>query len=206
MSAAIAYALTDEHVQDRFKRRLYRECWYGAAGTGPLLSYGWLHCYDDLYVGRFASVLHNPPCASPRAWRVEVDGTTLNDSGLVRGVQRLRVIEEVEYPWVTNEHCVRFALLCALQTHVPEFWKCWARSWLGGARRKVVEGKASTTPSAFAVTEAAQLAATSLAELATFKAHAVWSRAADAALLAVRSGVAIPLSTLAREALAVRGF
>ena len=123
------------------------------ATPGPnqnLCSSSWLHCYDSPLL----AVLHNPVHAciqNPRLFAVETAGDTKSDGGMKRGFRKMRLVEEIPLPIVTQEQRVRYGILCAKSVCVaPEFVK-WADGWLLGEDRSAAAGRAAVWAAAEAV-------------------------------------------------------
>lgn len=130
------YKLTTPEMQTHMGCEWTIGEWKEAPGKGLLCSSGWIHCYDSTLL----AVLMNPIHAnfrSPRLFECESDGLELDDSGLKRGVQRLRLIRELQIPKPSRNQRLRFGILCALKINASNAFERWAQDWLSGKDRTI---------------------------------------------------------------------
>lgn len=110
--------------------------WKETVGGWELCSPGWLHCYSHpliaILLNRIHANIHNP-----RLFKCEVEGKTLDDRGLKEGWTRMRLIEEMQIPRVSQNQSIAFAILCALEVSQNQCFIEWANNWLSGKNRNI---------------------------------------------------------------------
>jgi len=95
------------------------------------------------YTSPLLAVLMNPVHAdfiAPKLWIADGIGEAISD-GLKVGVKKLTIIREIPLPDVTDEHCMRFAILCAKRVTHSREWKKWADNWLSGRNHEIESAK-----------------------------------------------------------------
>jgi hypothetical protein len=137
---AVAIKLTDEHGQT------YGWMQWGEGvehtvehWTGELCSAGVIHCYegqteqDALALALLLNSIH-PNFTSPRAFRCEVSGRSVND-GMQSGWETVRTVREIPVPSVEAEQYIEAAITVVLEVCDDEQWRRWAECWLSGTDR-----------------------------------------------------------------------
>lgn len=129
------YKLTDQMLCTHGGYQWALGEWRETDGTGNLCGPGWLHAYSNPLLALLINPVH-ADIKSPRLWRAEGDGQTRDDRGLKLGFTRLRIIEEMPLPTITNEQRVMFAIRCAIEAGADDpDWMAWALHYIDGSDR-----------------------------------------------------------------------
>lgn len=165
--------------------------WCEASGVGDLCSPGWLHCYTHPLLAVLLDPIHGDFGSSAKLWEAEADGAEKDDNGLKLGVQRLRLVREIDLPRISREERVRWAILCALEVYPSGAWKEWARGWLSRSGR-AVRAAANAAAEAWAARDAAEARAGERAAAARAGAAAAeaWTARSAAEAAAWAAGAA----------------
>jgi len=129
MTMNIRYKLTEQDLTTYNDTKWVLNEWKETDGFGKLCTGGWLHCYSDPLL----AILLNPAHANitnPKLFKCEVEGKCLTDHGLKEGWTRMRIIEEVPFPQLSEINKIAFGILCALEVNNDEEFVKWAKNWL----------------------------------------------------------------------------
>jgi hypothetical protein len=137
----------------------------------------------------------------PRLFAAEYDGATIDDRGCKRGVQSLRVLEEITSIDVTIEHRQEFAIACALMVYHDPSFVVWASQWIRNIDRSANAADAANAAyaAAYAAANAAAYAAANAANAAAYAAYAAAYAAANAADATYADRCTINLSEIAHD-------
>ena len=125
----IRYKLTTQDLTTYANTKWVLNEWKETSGNGELCNSGWLHCYTSPLL----AILLNPIHANifnPKLFKCEVDGKCLEDYGRKEGWTRMRIIEEMEVPQLSNINKIAFGILCSLEICKDEKFVLWANNWL----------------------------------------------------------------------------
>ena len=138
MTMRTGYKLTDQNMRTHGGCQWRLGEWHESAGEGEIRGPGWLHGYDDHLLAMFMTPVHSG-ISELRMFRTELDGARIDDRGLQHGHARMRLVEELPVPVVTNEQRVRFAIFVCLDLRwcvpLPDVFVPWAARWLSGSDR-----------------------------------------------------------------------
>ena len=131
-----------------------------ASGTGPLCKAGWIHLYDSALVAAFMNPIHGN-FRDPRFWECEWSGATLDDHGLMRGVQICTTVREIPAIVPTTEQSIAFGIYAEQSVTTDAEWRRWAERWLSGEDRTCESARAAEAAALAAewVARAAEVAA-----------------------------------------------
>jgi len=158
MKTNIRYKLTTQDLTTYANTKWVLNEWKETSGNGELCTGGWLHCYSDPLL----AILLNPAHAdiiNPKLFKCEVEGECLTNYGLKEGWTRMRIIEEMEIPQLSNINKVAFGILCALEVCKEEFFVTWANKWLENKDRSIESAAAAAAAAAYAAASTANYAA-----------------------------------------------
>jgi len=192
----IRYKLTTQDLTTYNDTKWVLNEWKETSGKGELCTEGWLHCYTNPLL----AILLNPIHAridNPKLFKCEVDGKYLGDNGLKEGWTRMRIIEEMEIPQLSNINKIAFGILCALEVCKDEKFVLWANNWLENKDRSKESAAAAAAYTAY-YAAAAHYATAAAAYYAAAYANAA---AADAAYYTARNNKNINLIKLAKKCL-----
>jgi hypothetical protein len=209
-----AYKLTDANMQTYDNTQWVLREFKETSGQGNLCSEGWLHYYSDAKLAAFLNPIH-ANFAAPRLFEIEVAESIKSDRGLKYGCTRMRLVQELQFIKPTQEQCVKFGILCALEVCKEASFVKWANGWLDGTDRSIESARAAATAAAaayaaYAAARAAAWAAAWAADAAGAADAAAWAaeaaawaaRVADyAATAAARAGGTLDLVALAHKAM-----
>jgi len=166
--------------------------WRESPGEGDLCTDGWLHCYSHPLLAALLDPVNGNFGNYAKLWEAEAGGRSLDDHGRKLGVERLRIVREMDLPVVPAEARVRWAILCAMEVYTDEAWMRWADAWLSGEDRSGADAAAAAAAADAAASDAAAAAADAAAAAA----------AADAARAAASDAAAADAAAAARAAAA----
>jgi len=189
----IRYKLTTQDLTTYNDTKWVLNEWKETRGTGKLCTEGWLHCYTSPLLAILLNPIH-ADINSPKLFKCEVDGNCLEDYGRKEGWTRMRLIEEMEIPQLSNINKIAFGILCALEVYKDKKWVTWANNWL--------ENKDRSKESADAAADASYAAADSAAYYAAAYANADCYAAYAAAHAAYAAN--IDLIKLAEKAMEIK--
>ena len=118
-------------------------------GKGELCSSGWIHAYSHPLIAIFMNPIHGD-FKEPRLWECEAEGNTQDNNGSKLGVQKLTTIQEIPLPAATQEHRIRFGILCVKKVCAEPSWVAWANGWLSGKDRAAAAAAAAWAAAAAA--------------------------------------------------------
>ena len=196
MKMKIRYKLTKQDLTTYANTKWVLNEWKETSGNGELCTGGWLHCYTSPLL----SILLNPIHANitnPKLFKCEVEGKYLGDYGRKEGWTRMRIIEEIEVPQLSEINKIAFGILCALEVYKNKKFVLWANNWLENKDRSK-ESAAAAYHAANSASAAAYHAASAAADYAYYAADAA---AANAASYAARNKKNINLIKLAKRCL-----
>ena len=205
----IRYKLTKQDLTTYNYTKWVLNEWKETSGNGELCDSGWLHCYNSPLL----AILLNPIHANihnPKLFKCEVDGECLTDYGLKEGWTRMRIIEEMELPQLSNINKVAFGILCALEVYKDEKWVTWANNWLENKDRSKESARAvccyryaASANAANAANAAAASAYAYAAYAAVFAANAT-AYAAESTAYGCANSANINLIKLAEKAMEIK--
>ena len=211
MKTIIRYKLTTQDLTTFNDTKWVLNKWKETSGNGELCDSGWLHCYNSPLLAILLNHIH-ARIDNPKLFKCEVEGKCLTDYGLKEGWTRMRIIEEIEIPQLSNINKVAFGILCALEVCKEESFVTWANNWLENkdrskesARYAVYRYAANATNVANAAVFARYAAydAAYYAAAATADAFARFAAYADAAVYAARNKKNINLIKLVKKCLKI---
>jgi hypothetical protein len=112
---------------------------------------------------------------NPRLFIVECEGESKNDKGLKMGYTRMRLIEELDIPLITNVNLIAFGIMCAKEVYKKDSWLTWADRWLDGTDRTHDAAYAAANAATNAYANADAFAAANAANAAANAAYATAS-------------------------------
>jgi len=192
MKTNIRYKLTKRDLTTYNDTKWVLNEWKETSGLGGLCNSGWLHCYNSSLLAILLNPIH-ADITNPKLFKCEVEGECLTNHGLKEGWTRMRIIEEMEVPQLSEINKIAFGILCALEVNNDEKWVTWANNWL--------ENKDRSKESAAAYYSANAAAAARYAANAAYAANSAY--AADAAYYAAASAN-IDLIKLAEKAMEIK--
>ena len=131
----IRYKLTDQDLNTYHWTHWYLNEWKETSGLeDKLCTSSWLHCYTSPLLAILLNPIH-ADIINPKLFKCEVEGKCLTDKGLKEGWTRMRIIEEMEVPQLSNINKIAFGILCALEVCKEEKFVKWANNWLDGSDR-----------------------------------------------------------------------
>ena len=134
-------------------------------GDGDLCSLHWYHYYHDPLLAAFMNPGH-ADIDNPKCFVIDALGNHKDDSGVKGGCTKMRLVREVEFPVITREQRIAFAILCAKEVYKDDKWNVWADEWLSEKNRS------SSAAAAYAANAATSYAAAYAASAAAYAAYA----------------------------------
>ena len=114
---------------------------HSGTGEGDLCGPGYIHAYTDPLLALLLNPIH-ASIKNPRLWVCEGE-IAKSDRGLKVGCVELTAVSEIPVPAVTEEHRIRFGILCALEVYDDKEFASWARSWLDDKDRTAIAAHAA---------------------------------------------------------------
>lgn len=178
------YKITNE------KDQTYNNCQWGegvtikTSGQGEMCKKGFTHWYRDPRLAVLFNPIHGDfDLETAHLW--EGEGEIIKDDGLKVGCAKATTIKQIDFPVITTEQKVKFAILCALEVCTEEKFVTWAHNWLDGTDRAIAATEAVEVTAWAAgwatMTARAAARATMTAERAIMTAARAAARAAEAA-------------------------
>src|ERR1035437_7592574 len=109
--------------------------WNETNGRGSICGPGWLHACNTPELAIMLNPYRywtNVPCMFIAEW----EGERQNDSGMKFGSTRMRVMEEIPCPPLTEEQRIEYWMTCVLLTHHEPRFVQWAENWIVRQDRK----------------------------------------------------------------------
>lgn len=181
------YKITNE------KDQTYNNCQWGegvtikTSGQGGMCEEGFTHWYRDPRLAVLFNPIHGDfDLETAHLW--EGEGEIIKDDGLKVGCAKATTIKQIDFPVITTEQKVKFAILCALEVYNEEKFVRWAHKWLDGTDRAAETAEAAVEWVAEAAEEwVAEVAARAVAKAAEVAARA--ARAAEATVWAAKAAI-----------------
>ena len=137
---AAYWLLADGLEQTRDGRRWGPDVTNEAPGVGAYEGDGWIHCYRTPLLAIMATPIHGLTRGA-NLWEVRINHELEDEWGLEIPCTSVTSVRKAPMPAVNTEEYVRFALLCALETHRGSFnagaYADWAEKRLDGLERTV---------------------------------------------------------------------
>jgi len=148
------------------------------SGIGGMCGKGFTHWYTDPRLAVLFNPIHGDfDLKTAHLW--EGEGEIIETDRLKVGCIEATTIKRVDFPIISTEQKVKFAILCALEVYNKKKFVRWAHNWLDGTDR-TAETAEATAEAAWATAWVAWAAAEAAAKAATRAARAA-KRAAEAA-------------------------
>jgi len=196
MKTNIRYKLTKQDLTTYNDTKWVLNEWKETSGLGGLCNSGWLHCYTNPLLAILLNPIH-ADINSPKLFKCEVEGKWLTDHGLKEGWTRMRIIEEMEVPQLSEINKIAFGILCALEVNNDEKWVTWANNWLENKDRSKKPAADAASDAAYA----AHYAASANIDAAYYAAASAYA-ASNAAYYAASAN--IDLIKLAEKAIEIK--
>ena len=152
------------------------------SGIGGMCGKGFTHWYTDPRLAVIFNPVHgNFNLETAHLW--EGEGEIIETDGLKVGCIEATTIRRIDFPVITLEQKIKFAILCALEVYNEEKFVRWAHNWLDNVDRTETTARLVAEPGWTA-------GAAAWAVWATVKvAEAAWAaaEAAEAAAWAVKN-------------------
>ena len=137
------YKITDSEDQT------YNMCQWGegvtvkTSGIGRMCGKGFTHWYTDPKLAVLFNPIHGSfDLETAHLW--EGEGEIIKEDGLQVGCIEATTLKRIDFPVITLEQKVKFAILCALEVYNEEKFVNWAHNWLDGTDRTVKTAEAAT--------------------------------------------------------------
>ena len=128
------YKITDSADQT------YGKCQWGegitikTSGEGEMCGEGYTHWYTDPRLAVLFNPIHGDfDLETAHLW--EGEGEIIKTDGLKVGCIEATTLKRINFPIISTEQKVKFAILCALEVYNEEKFIRWAHNWLDNVDR-----------------------------------------------------------------------
>jgi hypothetical protein len=128
------YKITNSEDQTRSMCQWGEGVTVKTSGIGGMCGKGFTHWYTDPRLAVIFNPIHgNFNLETAHLW--EGEGEIIETDGLKVGCIEATTIKRVDFPIISTEQKVKFAILCALEVYNEEKFVRWAHNWLDNIDR-----------------------------------------------------------------------
>ena len=174
------YKITNSEDQTRNMCQWGEGVTVKTSGIGGMCGKGFTHWYTDPRLAVIFNPIHgNFNLETAHLW--EGEGEIIETDGLKVGCIEATTIRRIDFPVITLEQKIKFAILCALEVYKEEKFIRWAHNWLDNVDRTeatawlVAKEGWTARAAAEVAARAAGVAAEAAAWAAEAAAGAVWA-------------------------------
>jgi len=128
------YKITDSEDQTRNMCQWGEGITIKTSGEGGMCGTGFTHWYTDPRLAVLFNPIHgNFDLKTAHLW--EGEGEIIKTDGLKVGCIEATTLKRINFPIISTEQKVKFAILCALEVYNEEKFIRWAHNWLDNVDR-----------------------------------------------------------------------